>query len=132
MKKAIHYIVGFTPAVLSLISMCFLPDRYGEENYVFVKEFGSVMKISSVNGFYIFVQSWWVPISAAIMDWLRKNKTAAISITFVAMLLFIILWLFSIMLTNEYNKSAFLLILSTVYILFTPLWIDRMKEISNQ
>ena len=90
------------------------------------------MKISSVNGFYIFVQSWWVPISAAIMDWLRKNKMAAISITFVAMLLFIILWLFSIMLTNEYNKSAFLLILSTVYILFTSLWIDRIKEISNQ
>lgn len=125
MRPVLHYALGFVPAALSLLSMCFLPDRYGDENYVFVEEFDSTMKISSVNGFYMFVQAWWAAIALGIMDWFKKNKTTAIRITVIAMLLFIILWLFSIMLTKEYNTSAFMLIISTIYMMFTPLWIDK-------
>ena len=125
MRPVLHNALGFVPATLSLLSMCFLPDRYGDENYVFVEELDSTMKISSVNGFYMFVQAWWAAIALGIMDWFKKNKTTAIRITVIAMLLFIILWLFSIMLTKEYNASAFMLIISTIYMIFTPLWIDK-------
>ena len=123
----IYYALGFLPAILSLLGICFLPEGYGSDNYVFVEELGMMIKISSLNGLYIFTQAWWAAISLFLMDSYKKKKVAATYITVISMLIFCCLWLFSIMVSDDYTVPALLLISGAIFLLFVPLWVNRIN-----
>lgn len=118
-RHIIKYRYPYSILILLVYSLISLPDRtqYSENNYVYVKAFDSVFKITSANlALYIIV-----PISLYLFGFIydmTKKGNNLVGLKVGVTLFFMCLWLFFIQLTTEFHKPMLILIATAVSTFF--------------